>query len=259
MMTHEEAQELLAVYALDAVDEPERGDIERHVDECVRCSGELDNLRGVTSAMGNVSEPASAQLWQRISEHLYDDVNSNASPPLRALETPLAPISLMSARRDVRSRRAKVIASCAAVAAAALVGVLSFNLVQVNNHVSQLTNALGAADRGAVAAAELAPGHLNVTLSNSHVADLAKFVMLSGHGYMVSSKMPNLSSAQTYQLWGMIDGKPISLGLMGTRPTNVEFTVAGASAPSELAVTIEPAGGTSTPTTPIIASGMVTA
>ena len=258
-MTHEEAQELLAVYALDAVVEPERGDLERHVDECLRCSSELDALRGVTSAMGNVSEPASAELWQRISEHLYDDVNTSTPPLLHTLESPHDFITPITAQRDALTRRTKVIVGVVSVAAAAAVGVLSFNLVQVNNHVAQLTNALGAADRGAVVAAQSAPGHVDVTLSNSHVTNLAKFVLLNGHGYMISSKMSTLSTAQTYQLWGIINGKPISIGLMGAHPTSVEFTVAGALAPSELAVTIEPAGGTSTPTTPIVASGVVTA
>lgn len=257
-MTHEETQELLAAYALDAVDEPERGDLERHLDECLRCSSELDALRGVTSAMGNVSEPASVELWQRISEHLYDDVSTSTSP-LHTIESPHDFVMPITARRDAPTRRSKVIVGVLSVAAAAVVGVLSYNLVQVNDHVSQLTTALGVADRGAAVAAESAPGHVDVTLSNSHVGNLAKFVLLNGHGYMVSSKMSTLSTAQTYQLWGIINGKPISIGLMGAHPSNVEFTVASELTPSELAVTIEPAGGTSTPTTPIVASGPVTA
>ncbi len=257
-MNHDEAQELLGVYALDAVDGPERLELERHVEECVRCSSELDALRGVTSAMGNVSEQAPAHVWRRISEHLYDDVDSSATPPFRALDSPRALVTPITTRRDELSRRAKVFAGVFSVAAAALVAVLSVNLVQANNHVSQLTSALGAAGQGALAAAEAAPGHVDVTLSNSHVANVAKFVISNGHGYLVSSNMLTLSTAQTYQLWGIFNGKPISIGLMGAKPTNVQFTVASTVTPSELAVTVEPAGGATVPTTPIIASGMVT-
>lgn len=258
-MNHEDAQELLAVYALDAVDGSERLDLERHVAECVRCSNELDALRGVTSAMGNVSEQAPDHVWRRISEHLYDDVDSSTTPPFRALESPQALVTPITARRDAFSRRAKVFAGVFSVAAAALVATLSFNLIQANNHVSQLTSALGAAGQSAVAAAEAAPGHVDVTLSNSHVANVAKFVLANGHGYLISSNMSTLSTAQTYQLWGIFNGKPISIGLMGAKPTNVQFTVASAVTPSELAVTIEPASGATVPTTPIIASGVVTA
>lgn len=258
-MNHEEAQELLGAYALNAVDEPERVDLERHVDECVRCSSELDALRGVTSAMGNVSEPAPSRVWQRISEHLYDDVESGATPPFRALESLPAVLTPITARRDALSHRSRVVVGVFSAAAAVLVAVLSFSLVEANNHVSHLRSALDVATRGAVVAAEAAPGHVNVTLSNSHVANVATFVLSHGHGYLVSSNMSALPTDQTYQLWGIFNGKPISIGLMGAKPTDVQFTVASAVTPSELAVTIEPAGGATIPTTPIVASGVVTA
>jgi anti-sigma-K factor RskA len=69
--------------------------------------------------------------------------------------------------------------------------------------------------------------------------------------------MPALSSDETYQLWGIINGTPISIGLMGDLPNEVGFTVAGGATPSSLDVTVEPAGGTQTPTSPVVASGVV--
>ena len=39
-----------------------------------------------------------------------------------------------------------------------------------------------------------------------------------GQGYLVKSDLPTLSSAKTYQLWGVINGQPISLGLLGQAP-----------------------------------------
>ena len=259
MMTHDDAQELLAVLALNAIDGLERIELEDHVAQCVRCERELDGLRGVSSTLGNVSEPASAELWQRISEHLYDDFDQGNLPPIRVLDFPRASVTPLESRRAPSTKNTKITAGVFAVAAAALVGVLSFNLVQANDHVAQLTNALGVADRGAVVAALVTPGHVNVTLDSAQHTRVASIVLLNGHGYVVSSKMAQLPSAQTYQLWGIIAGKPISIGLMGSKPTNVEFSVASALQPSELAVTVEPAGGSQTPSTPIIASGTVTA
>jgi anti-sigma-K factor RskA len=145
------------------------------------------------------------------------------------------------------------------VAAAALVGVLSINLVRADHHVTQLNTALIVAGHRAVEAALETPGHVDVTLNESHHSDVAQFVLVHGHGYLVSSTMGTLSSAKTYQLWGIIAGKPISIGLLGTTPSNVTFTVAGSLQPTELAITVEPAGGSVTPTTPIVASGSVTA
>jgi anti-sigma-K factor RskA len=259
MMTHEEAQELLAAYALDAVDGVERSELDLHVLECVRCSSELDALRHVAATMGNVGEPASEAIWQRISAHLYDEVGRDAPPPIRALEHPAAVVSPLINRRRSASLRTKYVAGAFSVAAAALVGVLAVNLVQADNHVSQLNNALALAGHHAVLSALETPGHVEVTLTGKDKADVVQFVLLNGHGLLVSSSMARLSSAQTYQLWGIINGKPISIGLMGTLPSNVAFSVQGALRPSELAITVEPAGGSVTPTSPIVASGSVTA
>jgi len=55
--------------------------------------------------------------------------------------------------------------------------------------------------------------------------------------------MPDLPKAETYQLWAMIGGQPISLGLMGNSPAQASFTVSGSATVSALAVTVEPAGG----------------
>lgn len=256
MMTHEEAQELLAVHALNAVEGLERSELEDHVNECVRCSSELDALRAVASAMGNVGAPAPQEIWQRISAHLHDEVGASDVAPIRTLDLPVATITALP---DRRGQRSKFTVAAIAVAAAALVGVLSVSLVRADNHVAQLNSALSAASHSVVDAALETPGHVNVTLNGGHSEGLARFVLLEGRGYLVSSNMTALAPDKTYQLWGIIGGKPISIGLMGTKPTTVYFSVEGAKAPSELAITIEPAGGSVTPTSPIVASGRVTA
>ena len=258
-MTHEEAQELLAVYSLNAIDGVERDEIEEHVQECVRCSSELDGLRGVATSMGNVGEPASPEIWEKISARLYEDVEL---PPIRALNLPnaaVAPITSLSDARRARSRTSQYVMRGASAAAAALVGILGINLVHADSRANQLQNALAIAPHHVALAALEAPGHIAVTLTGTHIKGVTQFVLLNGHGYMLSWGLPPLSPVKTYQLWGMIAGKPISIGLMGNTPFSAEFSVAGSLQPSELAITVEPAGGSSTPTTPIIASGMITA
>ena len=138
MINHDEVQELLAVYALDAVEGQERIDVEAHLELCPRCSSELDSLRGVTAAMGNVSEPASPELWRRISERLYDTAETGEAPPLHVLESVAEGASPVVAHRDGRDRRRPILTAFASVAAAALVGVLSVNLVMADHHVSRL-------------------------------------------------------------------------------------------------------------------------
>ena len=63
------------------------------------------------------------------------------------------------------------------------------------------------------------PGHKVVNVESAGHVQLAQFVVLpSGQGYLVKSNLPTLSSAKTYQLWGVINGQAISLGLLGQTP-----------------------------------------
>jgi anti-sigma-K factor RskA len=93
--------------------------------------------------------------------------------------------------------------------------------------------------------------------TTSH-AQLAQFVVVpDGRGYLVSSNLPRLSGNQTYQLWGIVDSRPVSLGLLGAAPSQTVFTMAGAKRPSRLSITAEPPGGSVIPTGPILATGTV--
>jgi anti-sigma-K factor RskA len=84
---------------------------------------------------------------------------------------------------------------------------------------------------------------------------LAEFVVVpGGRGYLVSSRLPTLSSKKTYQLWTVHGTRAISLGLLGRSPHQATFTSAEAG-PTTLAITVEPAGGSVYPSAPMLATG----
>ena len=259
MMTHDEASELLAVLALDAVETSERSEIEAHVAQCPRCQGELDALREVASALGNSVEALPEGLWSSISSRIYEDQSGEAPrTPELLVGGPSESARSLQTRRALSSRKAKsVVASFSALAAAAII-VLAFSLASANGHVSRLNSALSKSANNAVLAALANPNHKLVDLKSSSQVELAQFVLLpDGRGYLVKSNMPSLASSETYQLWGIINGKPISIGLMGRSPSQVTFTVSGNPSPTELDITAEPSGGSSMPSSPVVASGAV--
>jgi anti-sigma-K factor RskA len=257
-MTHDEAYELLAALSLDAVDADERAAIEEHVAQCPRCQSELDALREVASAMGNSVEALPDGLWSSISTRIYEVDGEQPRPPLLLMGGLGEPSELERRRQSSSARRTRTAISTFGALAAAVIVVLAFSLAGANNHVSQLQGALGKGTNSAVEAALLTPDHKLVNLVSSTKVNLAQFVVLpDGQGYLVKSAMPTLSPTETYQLWGVINGKTISIGLMGGNPHEVAFTVSGTSRPSKLAVTIEPAGGSVSPTTPVVATGIV--
>jgi anti-sigma-K factor RskA len=128
------------------------------------------------------------------------------------------------------------------------------NLVHDNNQISNLQHASAAS---AVAALRV-PGHKVVDVESARHVELARFVVLpSGQGYLEKSNLPTLSSAKTYQLWGVINGRAISLGLLGQTPHGAAFTLAGSPGPSKIGITVEPAGGSVVPTGTMLAAGTV--
>jgi anti-sigma-K factor RskA len=268
MMTHQEASELLAVFALDAVDEAEQVLLEEHLATCPRCRAELDAHREVAAALGNSVEPLPEGLWSSIASRLPPRPDEEP-PPMPVLigegaETRDAPSATFLAPRVPRAPRATrprrssggrgrlISLASIAVAAAAVAAVLGVNLVHDDHQISNLRQT--SAD-SAVQAALHAPGRKVVTAEGAGHAELAKFVILpSGQGYLVQADLPALPSKETYQLWGVVNGQPISLGLLGRSPHSGAFTLAGSPAPTKLGITVEPAGGSVVPTSAMVAN-----
>jgi len=254
MMVHDDASELLASMALDALDEQTHSEVEGHVLTCPECQGELNSLRHVASALGNTFEVPPEGLWSRISARLYETDPADApSPPVFLSD--FDPTS-RSDRRGMRGMRSIILTASLTAAAAILFLVLS--LASANGRVSNLGNALASNGHNGVASALATPGHQVVTVSNFNHTALASFVLLpDGRGYLIHSALPVLPSTETYQLWSIDNGSPVSIGVMGPSPRIVSFTAVGLTGPSKLAVTIEPAGGSLTPSKSLVASGEV--
>ena len=65
----------------------------------------------------------------------------------------------------------------------------------------------------------------------------------SGTGFAEAQDLSTLPTSETYQLWGVIGHKAISLGLLGFRPIVTPFTVSGDATVVAFAITVEHAGG----------------
>jgi anti-sigma-K factor RskA len=257
MMSHDEANELLAVAALHAVDAETLAQVEEHAATCPRCQSELDANRAVAAAIGNSVEELPEGLWTNISSQLWERTGDRAEMPTLVIgDTPAEVVAIDSARL----RRRRTVFGAIGFAAAASIVALAIGFAGAQNHVNNLQTALRFANRSAVQRALAAPGHQIVNLTSASNTQLAEFVMLpNGTGYLVSSSMPTLASNETYQLWGLVKGSPVSIGVMGAKPGHVTFTMDSSPLPSELAVTVQQAGGSLTPSKNFVASGPIVA
>lgn len=237
-MRHEEIQELLGAFALDAVEGDEAEQVELHLRECGKCRAEVADHREVATFLAHAGTSAPDGIWDRIAAEI--ETGSGSAPP---------PLQLLSAPRTGPSPR---VWQSAFALAAAVTAILGFQLVRLDQRVDSIPTALSTKSVEQAAEAALRdPSSQRVRLSSAvgaspQVADAV--LMPDGRGYLLMRGMPDLPYHQTYQLWGVSDGATVSLGVLGPSP-NVAVFSAGTKV-TGLAVTVEKAGG-------VVSSGQV--
>lgn len=243
-ITHPEIDDLLAAYALDAVDGDEANAIDVHLRECGRCRGLLADFRGAAARLATTSEPAPAAVWDAIAAQL-----EHGEP--RELNLGV----LVPFRRRPRMRRLAVAAAAAAVVV--VIAGLGTQVVSQGQRLEEMQVALE--DRTILSAALAAEGHPNARRAALRFADgevLAHAVVTpEGTGFLRASSLHALSPDRTYQLWAVVGTERISAGLLGPRPDVVPFHVAGEII--GLAVTEEVAGGVVASQNQPVATGLV--
>ncbi|WP_024801685.1 anti-sigma factor domain-containing protein [Nocardia sp. BMG51109] len=225
--------ELAYPYALDAVTDPERRTIERRLATSdPETSHDFDEIvHDVREAMGSLAildaQAAPPEVEARILARLDDS-------PARGDRS--GPIPL--ARRYRRLRW--VAAAAAAVAAVAVcVGVLTDRAGEHPPNPTAAENILRQPDTRATTAALSTGGNMTVHASPGLGAALVSF-----------ETVPGPPAGRVYQLWLVPpEGQPQSAGVLTRLPTPTTPLVTKIATTGKLAVTIEPDGGSTAPTT----------
>lgn len=240
-LSHDEIREVLAAFALDAVDGDEAETIELHLRDCPRCRAEVVEHREAAGALATGHEPASMATWNTIVDEL------ESAPPMR-----LAAVAPLAASRWRRPLRVGVVV----IAAASLV-VLGVGVVQQEPRLDAMQAALE--DRTVLAAALGAHGNPDARqaeLRSANGAVLARAVLVpDGTGYLSSDGLPRTAADRTYQLWAIVGTERISAGVLGPSPSVVPFRFAGDVV--GLAITEEVAGGVVASENQPVASGLI--
>jgi anti-sigma factor RsiW len=249
-MTHADIESLLGAYALDALPDDEIEAVELHLKECPRCLAEVRDHREVAALLAHTGTDAPSGVWDRIAGVL------EADPPALDMARVLPAVGHAPRRRASSpwSRRLEVTLVAASMFIAAVLGV---EVLRQDGRLEDIQAAM-AAERlsGAAAKAVLSPGAHKIKLqSNDGRVELAAVMLPSGEGYVVQDNLPALSRAETYQLWALVGGTTVSVGVLGADPDVIAFR-----APADttvLAVTVEKAGGVSVTQKSPLAAGTV--
>lgn len=244
MTAHHEIEALLGAYALDAVAADEARLVEEHLAECPRCRAEVAAHREVAALLTSGSTEAVPDgVWDRIAGELGD------TPPPVPLEVALE-------RREERRRPARVLTGLAAAAAVAVLALMAGVLITQQAEVNDLRDDLAAQASLEDLVAE--PGTAVVDLHSEDGTAEARAVMgEDGEAILLAGGLPELDAERTYQLWGRPEGREamVSLAVLGADPDRSTFRVDGAM--SALAISEEPGGGSTQPSSEPVVTGEI--
>ncbi|MEG9226013.1 anti-sigma factor [Aeromicrobium sp. Sec7.5] len=218
-----ELHSLIGPYALGALDEDERDDFESHLDSCPTCAEELDGFIATSIRLG---EAVAAEPPAELRAHILAAASktSQERPTVVALRP-----------RSLRKRIPGLIAAAAVVVAAAGVTAYVSEHQQVQDVRAEQSNVERVMTAGDAVTSESQLGSASMTLTHSPSEDALVLAV---------KKLPALND-QTYQLWTVRDGVTSSAGLIDSSDLVYVGQVDGVE---QLALTVEPAGGSERPT-----------
>jgi anti-sigma-K factor RskA len=247
-VTTPDVHALGGAYVLDAVDDLERAEFDRHLAECENCTVEVAEFRETASRLveGAWSVPPPRMREQVLARAA---ATRQLPPPDRRRSAP-NPVA--------RWRRL--------AAAAAVVGVLGAGAAVTTYAVQEQRIA---AERAAVAAGQQRAARIQAVLAAPdaalHGGELSGggrvTVVVSDAedaGVVVLADAPAPGPNRAYQLWVLQGETPVSVGLLPAGRAEATELIEGVRGRAAFAVSLEPAGGSQAPsTTPLVGIPLV--
>ncbi len=255
----DDARSLLGAYAVDAVDDSERDAVEALVARDPDAARELASLLAVAATLGDsvAADPPPAlraSVLAAISttsqfgpltgpRHAVPDVEATAPVlvPAPVLETSSAPTTNVTDLASRRPSRTRWLAIAAAVAiGAAIPTALAVQQGQRADQAEQQQQAFAdlLTDPSAVVVHGTIPGGGSAT-----------GVLTDSKALISASDLPDPGDGHVYQLWVVSGDQAASAGILAEGGGNARALADDFAAGDALAVTVEPEGGSTQPTT----------
>jgi anti-sigma-K factor RskA len=231
-----EPHTLAGAYAMDALDPPDRTRFEHHLLRCDSCAQEVSELRETTARLAMASAVLPPSDMKQVVMAAARGTRQHA--PFTAPKAPFTP------------RRVVLIA---APAGAALIAVATvFGLAN-----SDTSLRLGQAQQSEQAIATVLSAK-DATMMSGHVAGggMARIVMSHQEQALVFTAMnlPSLPASAGYELWLVGPSGDRAVGMLPASAHGMTGPViaSGLHQGDQLMLTVEPAAGTTHPTTPMM-------
>ncbi len=268
-MTHDEIRLSLPAFALGALDADEHAEVAAHLATCAECTAALVDEERVVANIGLEAMPVTPPIALKsrvIARIAAEPRNTDSRPipfraPVRArsawaggLLLAASVVIALGASLYAYALRSEVMALRGAVAAAADQSTrLRQELATMRRDWVTLTRVMDVMK---------APDLLRVDLKGQPEMPGAAGRALWSQGaglVFTAERLPALPAGRVYQLWAIAGTTPTGSGVFtpdAAGGASVTVPVpAGMPRPDAFGVTIEPAGGSATPTMPIVLLG----
>lgn len=238
MSTHEELRDLIAIYAIDALDGEERMRVESHIDVCDECRAEVDDFRTVVTNLDDPDSPAPPdRVWDSIATAI---ATTDADQTADVIDLRNRNEKRSSVRQS-RIGRTNRIAAIAAVVAGLVVGT------------ALLTGDDSPTTAREVAVAAVSDAEVVHTLVDESGQPVARAAVSDDGAWLVLDGLPD-PGEEDYQLWA-VTPEVISVGLVdGDGVLRFQLDPNATT----LVLTREPAGGSVVARGPAVAQVEVT-
>ncbi len=242
-MVHEDYKEMIPARALSALDAAEERALNEHLENCDECRKDLDEWQGTAATLAVVADPIepSPKVRERILNEVRKENSASEVIPFRS-----------TSRNIWRS-----FGSLGAMAAVVLFTALIVGLVVLWRENSAVKDDLALANEFIQLAKT--PGAKvselqGVDLGSGATATLA--YDKTGHAMLRADRLPSVPQGKAYQLWFIVGKNPPMPGKTFS-PDSAGKGVLKDQMPKEaldsaiFAITLEPEGGSSAPTSTI--------
>ena len=225
---------VIGAYALDALSEIERRQFEHHLERCSSCADELVGFRLTTSQLGEAlpSESPPASLREQVLS--------------AAQRTPQEAPKISRQRREKSESSALVrwlsVAAATLLVAASGLGVVAYQSSQELNEFETNAASVAAvlnAEDASVAKAEIEGGGTGSLVVSEE----------RGEAVIVTTDLAAPPAGKAYQLWAINADGAESKGLLDAEDDSGGKLMAWPDDATAFGLTVEPAGGSSQPTT----------